>query len=162
MVVCLCQSQSSNLSLSLLPPGNHKFVFYTWNSIYLVVRTYEHMTIILLNFLYGLIYWLMYYVCGCLVAQSCPTLVTPQTIACQAPLSLGFSAQEHWNGLPWPPPEDLPGLVIKPASLISPALACGFFTISATWKTLHCLGNYPISKLYSLRLFRNICIFVYV
>ena len=30
------------------------------------------------------------------------------TVACQAPLSVGFSSQEHWSGLPWPPPGDLP------------------------------------------------------
>ena len=35
-------------------------------------------------------------------------LVTPWTVACQAPLSMGFSRQEHWRGLPCPPPGDLP------------------------------------------------------
>ena len=35
-----------------------------------------------------------------LVAKSCPTLAIPWTVACQAPLSVGFSRQEHWNGLP--------------------------------------------------------------
>ena len=35
-----------------------------------------------------------------LVAKSCPTLVTPWTIACQVPLSIGFSRQEYWSGLP--------------------------------------------------------------
>ena len=84
------------------------------------------------------------------------------TAARQAPLSMGFSAQEYWSELPCLPPEDLPGLGIKPASLISPALAGGFLTINTTWKTFHCLGNYSISKLCSLRLFRNICIFVYI
>ena len=46
-------------------------------------------------------------ICG-LVAKSCPTLVTPQTIACQAALSMRFSRQEYWSGLPFPSPEDLP------------------------------------------------------
>ena len=40
------------------------------------------------------------YITCCLVAQSCPTFATPQTVARQAPLSLGFSRQEHWSGLP--------------------------------------------------------------
>ena len=40
---------------------------------------------------------------GDLVAKSCLTVVTPCTVACQAPLSLGFSRQEYWNGLPFPP-----------------------------------------------------------
>ena len=37
-----------------------------------------------------------------LVAKSYPTLVTPWTVACQAPLSMGFSQQEYWSGLPFP------------------------------------------------------------
>ena len=41
---------------------------------------------------------------GGLVAKSCPTLATPWTIAHQAPLSTGFSRQEHWSGLPFPSP----------------------------------------------------------
>ena len=39
---------------------------------------------------------------GGLVAKSCPTLVTPQTVDFQAPLSVGFSRQEYWSGLPFP------------------------------------------------------------
>ena len=54
--------------------------------------------------------------------------VTPWTVAHQAPLSLGFSRQEYWSGLPFPPPEDLPDPGIEAASLVSPALAGGFFT----------------------------------
>ena len=48
------------------------------------------------------------------------------TVARQAPLSLGFSRQEYWSGLPFPSPGDLPDPGIKPES---PALASGFFTI---------------------------------
>ena len=62
--------------------------------------------------------------------------VTPWTIACQAPLSMGFSRQEHWSGFPCPSPGDLPDPGIKPSSLTSPALAGGFFTSSATWEAL--------------------------
>ena len=58
----------------------------------------------------------------------------PWTVACQAPLSTGFSRQESWSGLPCPPPGDLPDPGIKPASLMSPALAGGFFTTNATWE----------------------------
>ena len=43
-----------------------------------------------------------------LVAKSCLTLVTPWTVACQAPLSMGFPRQDYWNGLPFPSPGDLP------------------------------------------------------
>ena len=51
--------------------------------------------------------------CG-LVAKLCPTLVTPRTIVCQAPLSMGFSRKEYWSGLPFPPPGDLPDPGNKP------------------------------------------------
>ena len=57
---------------------------------------------------------------------------TPQTVACQAPLSMGFSRQEYWSGLPLPTPGDLPDAEIKPASLMSPALTDGFFTTRMT------------------------------
>ena len=60
--------------------------------------------------------------------------VTLRTIACQAPLSMGFCRQEYWSGLPCPPPGDLPGPGIKAKSLMSPASAGGCFTTSATWK----------------------------
>ena len=43
------------------------------------------------------------------------------TVACQAPLSMGFSRQEYWSRLPCPPPEDLPDPGIEPSSLTSPA-----------------------------------------
>ena len=54
---------------------------------------------------------------GGLVTQSCLTLVTPWTIACQAPLSMGFSRQEYWSGLPFPSLGDLPNLGIEPRFL---------------------------------------------
>ena len=48
---------------------------------------------------------------------------------CVAPLSMGFSRQEYWSGLPWPPPGHLLKPGIEPASK-SPALAGGFVTTS--------------------------------
>ena len=59
---------------------------------------------------------------------------TPWTAARQAPLSMGFSRQESWSGLPCPPPGDLPDSGIKPEFLISSALAGWFFTTSAPWE----------------------------
>ena len=50
------------------------------------------------------------------------------TIACQTPLSMRFSSQEYWSGVPFPPPGDLPKPGIKPTSPVAPALAGGFFT----------------------------------
>ena len=54
--------------------------------------------------------------------------VTPWTAACQAPLSMEFSKQEYWRGLPCPLSGDLPNPRIEPMPLVSPALAVGFFT----------------------------------
>ena len=60
--------------------------------------------------------------------------VTLWTVALQAPLSMGFSRQEYWSGLPCRPPGDLPNPGIEPMSLTSSALAGRFFNSSATWK----------------------------
>ena len=56
------------------------------------------------------------------------------TVAHQALLSVGFSRHEYCSGLPCPPPGDLPDPGIKPESLMSPALACRFFTTNAMWE----------------------------
>ena len=60
--------------------------------------------------------------------------VTLQTVVHQAPLSTGFSRQEYWSGLPFPPSGDLLDPGIEPVSLMSSALAGGFFITSATWE----------------------------
>ena len=52
----------------------------------------------------------------------------PWTVAHQAPLSMGFSREEYWSGLQFPPPGELPDQGIEPMSLTSPALAGGLFT----------------------------------
>ena len=61
------------------------------------------------------------------------SFVTPQTIACQASLSMGFPKQEYWCGLPCPPPGDVPDTGIEPTS---PALASRFFTTEPPGKSL--------------------------
>ena len=72
-----------------------------------------------------------------LVAQSCPILWTPWTIAYQAPLSTGFFRQEYCSGLPFPPPGDCPHPEIKPMSLTSPPLADGLFTAELLGKLIY-------------------------
>ena len=62
--------------------------------------------------------------------------VTPWFVAHQAPLSMKFSRQEYWSGLPFSSPGHLPDPGIEPMSLASPALAGGFFATSATWEVL--------------------------
>ena len=68
--------------------------------------------------------------------QSYPILCVPgpKDQAHQAPLTMGFSRQEYWSGLPCPPPGDLSDPGIEPTSLRSPALVGGFFTTRAIWE----------------------------
>ena len=53
----------------------------------------------------------------------------PWTVAHQTPLSIEFSRQEYWSGLPFPSPENLPDPGIKPKSFLSPALGGWFFPL---------------------------------
>ena len=86
---------------------------------------------------------------------SCVRLcATLWAIAWQAPLSMGFSRHEYWSGLSCIPPRDLPHPGIEPASLLSPALARGFFTTNHhlgtpqyTCKYAHSSTVYNLSKL---------------
>ena len=68
--------------------------------------------------------------CVCSVALSCPTLCNFIELTHPATLLIGFSRQEYWSGLPFPPPGDLPDPEIKPKSLST--LAGDFLTTSAT------------------------------
>ena len=63
------------------------------------------------------------------------------TIACQAPPSTGFSRQEYWNGLPCPPPGDLPHPGIEPTSPTSPASQTDYFTAEPWGKPFHILNS---------------------
>ena len=58
------------------------------------------------------------------------------TVAHQASLSMGFSRQEYWIGLPCLPPGYLPDPGIEPVTVMSPTLAGGFLTTSAAWEVL--------------------------
>ena len=71
-------------------------------------------------------------VCCVLSRSVMSNSATLWTRARQAPLSMGLSRQEFWSALPCPSPRDLPNPGIEPRSLMSPALAGGFFTTSAT------------------------------
>ena len=68
-----------------------------------------------------------------MVAKSYPTLTIPRTEACQAPLSMGFSRQEYWSGLPFPPLGDLPSPGTEPGS---PALQADSLPIKPQGKPL--------------------------
>ena len=67
--------------------------------------------------------------------------VTPRTVVCQAPLSMGFSRQEYWSGLPFPSPGDFPDPGIKPRSPAAPALHTDSLPLShgGSWDLLQLL-----------------------
>ena len=83
-------------------------------------------------FLYAHLKGCLYLLVHAKSLQFCLTLCNPRTVDHQAPLSMEFSKQEYWIGLPFLPPGDLPDPGIEPISLKSPALAGRFFTASAT------------------------------
>ena len=76
---------------------------------------------------------------GGLVAKLCPTLATPWTGACQAPLSMGLYRQEYWIGLPFPTPGGLPNPGIKPRSPVFQADSLP----TELWGKLLCPWNSP-------------------
>ena len=78
--------------------------------------------------------------------------VTLWTVARQTPLFMGFSSQEYWSGLLFPPPGDLPDLGIEPKSFTSPTLSDWFFTTSATWE-----ASIEYFFLYTKELGKSLC-----
>ena len=66
------------------------------------------------------------------------SFATTWTVACQAPLSMGFPGEEYWSGLPFPSPGDLPNPGIEPSS----ALAGRFFTVEPPGKSW--FGNFVL------------------
>ena len=83
------------------------------------------------------------------VTRLCPTLATPWTVAHQVPLSMGFSRQEYWSGLPFPSPGDLPNPGIKP---MSPALQADSLLTELQGKPK---GNHKRNKKTTYRLGEN-------
>ena len=90
----------------------------------------------------------------CLVNKSYPSLLWfPWTVAYQAPLSMGFPRPEYWNGLPFPPPGDLPDPEMELTSPVTPALAGGFFTTEPTGKPYCVLVSQWVQSLSRVLLF---------
>ena len=76
----------------------------------------------------------------CSDTQLCPIVCDPiDCLAPQGPLFMGFSGQEYWNGLPFPPAENSPNPGIEPVVSASHALAGGFFTVALPGKPSGCL-----------------------
>jgi len=89
---------------------------------------------------------------------SCVQLfVTIWTVVHQPPLFIWFHKQEYWSGLPCPPAGDLPHPGIKTRSLMSPALAGGFFTTRANWE-VQILKIFILKSSY--RLYNNVYILI--
>ena len=74
--------------------------------------------------------------CACVLSHFSPVRLFAAVwpVALQAPLSIGFSRQGYWSGLPRPPPGDFPDSGIEPASLRSPALAGRFLPLAPPGK----------------------------
>ena len=89
--------------------------------------------------------------------------VAPWTEAREAPLSMGFSRQEYWSGLPFPSLRDLPNSVIKP---MSPALAGGYFTAEPPGKPYrgHRIVFYECSHscIFSPPMFLTVIVFLFL
>ena len=87
--------------------------------------------------------------CACVLSHfSCVQfLATLWTLAHQAPLSIGFSRQEYWSGLPWLSLGDLPNPEIELASLMSPALEDGFLPLVPSGNPQAGLDHYIITVL---------------
>ena len=88
------------------------------------------------------------------VASVVCDFLIPWTVAHPVPLSVGFSRQEYWRGLPFPPSGDLPDAEIKPTSPASPTLSGGFFTTELLGKLhtyyISCCYMYEIIHIYHM------------
>ena len=109
------------------------------------------------------------YIYTCMLSHFSHVLlfVTTCTVACQAPLSMGFSRQEYWSVLPCPHPGDLPGPGIEPVSLMSPELVGGFFNTSTPGKPIYklpgCAGIYIYTHTHTyIHTYIHICVCVYI
>ena len=71
-------------------------------------------------------------ICTCMLSHFSRVwfFATPRTVACQSPLSMGFSRHEYWSGLPCPPPGDLPDPGIEPASPVAPVVQADSLPLS--------------------------------
>ena len=83
------------------------------------------------------------------------TFVTPGTVAHQAPLSMGFSRQEYWRGLPFPSPGYLPDPGIEPSSRVAPALQANSLPFKPPGKPLRSFITITCSKTSIIARFRS-------
>ena len=88
------------------------------------------------QYIQSILLWFQHVMCLLSHFSHVQLCATQGTVAHQAPLSMGFSRQEYWSGLPCPPAGDLPNPGIEPASLTSLALVGGSLSLAPPGKTL--------------------------
>ena len=107
--------------------NRNRTILALWGSKPMILLGLQALTIVCVTSIPSLVCVLSCFICLRLFA-------TLWTVVCQAPLSMGFSRQEYCSGLPFSPTGNLPDPGIELLSLMSPALAGGFFTTSTTWE----------------------------
>ena len=94
----------------------------------------EEISVVLLSLFFDTVITCLLHACQVASVVSDSVTHSLWTVAHHTPLSMGFSRQEYWSGLPCPSLGDLPDPGIELTSLMSPALAGRFFTTSAAWE----------------------------
>ena len=131
-----CSSCIADRFITAEPLGNSQYFKYQLNSL-------------ALNSLFKM--------CMCMVSHVW-LFASPWTVACQAPLSMGFSRQEYWSGLPFPSSRTLPDPGIEPTSLLSTALAGRF-----TWVPDNNLQNFNLPSVFPLSIYPTwVCVYILV
>ena len=128
------QSIGVSASASVLPLNIQDWFPLGWTG--WISLQFKGLSRVFSNTTVGLYIFLKLRVCVCCHFSCLQLFATLWTIACQAPLPMGFSKQEYWSGLPCHPPGDLLDPGIKPTFLMIYALAGRFFTTSTTWEAL--------------------------
>ena len=145
-------SRDGNIRPLCLPPeksvcrSRRNSEYWTWNNG--LVPNWERSTYFKAVYCNRASFTYMQNVCvGCSVMSDS---ATPWTVAHQALLSMGFSRQEYWSGLPFLSPGDLPNPGIKPAFPVSSTLAGEFFTTEPSGKPfrLHSISQFTVSQTY--------------
>ena len=110
--------------ITLSSPWSWTFSLQNWKKIHFWCSVHQSVvfcygSLISTHLLYGKY---VFHACMLSCFSRVRLFATPWTVAHQAPLSRGFSRQDHWSGLPCPPPGDLPDPGIEPVSPVAPAL----------------------------------------
>jgi len=120
-----------------------RYLKYIWwfKHVYIIKEFPHQVNYTSINITSFLVRTLKFYFLACLLSHFSVVwlFMTPWIVACLCPWK--FSRQEYWNGLPCPPPGDLPNSWIKLIYFMSPALADGFFIYTTTGKPFSLLTN---------------------